>query len=145
MPQISPDTVRAALQEAWDDWCADTATYPDCFIVSRGPRLAADFGQCPNFTASIAMEINRLHDPGWQPIETAPRDKTRIIVSVPSVHSAYPDIIGVAYFDPEDHAGTWWWGGTQLDHYHNDCIEEGNSGPPTHWMPLPAPPVMAAP
>lgn len=58
---ITADTVRVALQDAWNDWTADTGAYPDCFIVTRGPRLTADFSRCGNFASSVAIEINGTH------------------------------------------------------------------------------------
>lgn len=61
-PPLSEDTVRNALQEAWDDWCADTNSYPDCFIVSRGPHLTFDAGRCGNFISSVTMELNAHHE-----------------------------------------------------------------------------------
>lgn len=54
----------------------------------------------------------------WQPIETAPRDGTKVIT-----------------FDPE-------WG-MRMDWFDRlDCVS-GWLGEPTHWQPLPPPPVRA--
>mgnify|MGYP006330046387 CR=1 FL=1 len=63
----------------------------------------------------------------WQPIETAPKDVKDAAIPVllwsPSTHT-YPLF------------GRYW---TQLDQWEEDCgATECN---PTHWMPLPAPPV----
>jgi hypothetical protein len=72
----------------------------------------------------------------WQPIETAPRDGTWVLLyfdgwDTPS--SEGQPTIYVGQWPPEDHwrhDGTWYvdWG--DLTQYH--------IGPPTHWMPLPA-------
>lgn len=56
----------------------------------------------------------------WQPIETAPKDETRVLLGragVPSLHTAFW------------RGGVWHCG--NLSYFNN----------PTHWMPLPAPPV----
>lgn len=72
----------------------------------------------------------------WRPIETAPRDGTRVLVSFGArgVHA-------VAWEEPA-HSGFEIW-----------CVDDGKHGPyalrgyldagptaPTHWMPLPPPP-----
>ena len=77
----------------------------------------------------------------WQPIETAPKDGTRILVSFGTM-----GVWLVSWDTPE------WWGS------HDDgsgiwCTDDNKHGPyalrgynddgpraPTHWMPLPAPP-----
>ena len=60
--------------------------------------------------------------PQWQPIESAPKDGTRVLVWWPYWRS-YP--VSARWFN-----GEW-------DSY---CRLEGDSVGPTHWMPLPAPP-----
>lgn len=76
----------------------------------------------------------------WRDIASAPRDRTDIIVAVPSDARGAP-IIGTAYFDPDaPDGGSWWWCGTSRQDYFDSSIEDGNDGPPTHWQPLPAPP-----
>lgn len=55
----------------------------------------------------------------WRPIETAPKDETRVLLAragIPSMHTAFW------------RGGVWMCGGHQ---YFNN---------PTHWMPLPEPP-----
>lgn len=59
----------------------------------------------------------------WQPIETAPKDGTDIIGSWQCLNKTW-DMNKLCFVD-----GMW------LDHYH-DCQFN-----PTHWMPLPEPPV----
>lgn len=54
----------------------------------------------------------------WQPIETAPRDGTEVLL-----HQSRWVTIGC--FDPDDNS---WW-----------CVEGGEIEP-DHWQPLPAPP-----
>ena len=64
---------------------------------------------------------------GWQPIETAPKDNTRILL-----HDVYERERPWATF-----VGAW---GTWI---HNDgwhSIPGAYAKRPTHWMPLPEPP-----
>lgn len=68
----------------------------------------------------------------WQPIETAPKD-SRVLLYSPTLFCGYA------------HPGTW-----DRDQYAKkprpfwnfDWIDRTNSrsNPPTHWMPIPAPP-----
>lgn len=64
---------------------------------------------------------------GWQPIETAPKDGTRLDLWSENGWR-YPN-------------AAWDWVGDGMgwtDAHHHGSIEEG--GPFTHWMPLPEPP-----
>lgn len=67
----------------------------------------------------------------WQPIVTAPRNWQPVLV-----YDHASDTVGQAYFrDAEDEPG-WLW--ANLAPEDEDCkVPE-----PTHWMPLPDPPVM---
>jgi hypothetical protein len=58
----------------------------------------------------------------WQPIETAPRDGTKILVSRKPEPGFERHIVGIDMFKE----GTWW--------LSRKCMQ------PSHWMPLPAPP-----
>jgi hypothetical protein len=62
-------------------------------------------------------------DLGWQPIETAPKDGSRILCWVPLSDSV--DIL--------------WWHG---DHWEDDVL---NIAEPTHWMGLPPRPCAVQP
>ncbi len=76
----------------------------------------------------------------WQLIETAPKDKSAVIVAVPT-KDRDGFIVGEAYFDPETNSdGDWWWAGTDWSDYHGGPMSEINHHLPTHWMPLPPPP-----
>jgi hypothetical protein len=59
----------------------------------------------------------------WQPIETAPKDGTKIIVYRPNAE--YQPIVGVDYWSKE--LGNVW-------------ANSNEHRQPTHWMPLPEPP-----
>lgn len=71
----------------------------------------------------------------WQPIETAPRDETRILVINGETggyggyagESSRAYHIGTAYF----YEGEW---------LATDCCDGVSTYMPTHWMPLPEPP-----
>ncbi|WP_077961686.1 hypothetical protein [Ensifer adhaerens] len=79
---------------------------------------------------------------GWQPIDTAPRDTTSIIIAVPT-KDYDGHIVGEAYFDPEHYEdGDWWWANTDHGDYHGGPISEINFHGPSHWQPLPAPPAI---
>lgn len=66
----------------------------------------------------------------WQPIETAPKDGSKLLGWEP------PDSI---YTSPVLYAVCWWSGnGWVRDGDDFDLVVE-----PTHWMPLPEPPVHA--
>jgi len=77
----------------------------------------------------------------WQPIETAPKDGTRIMIwwlplrydgslLRPERGLAAGHIMDGVHYDAD--LQTWMLGGTYADHRNN--IK------PTHWMPLPQPP-----
>lgn len=70
----------------------------------------------------------------WQPIESAPRDGSYMLIATESHDGG----MTVARFDPEWGDDGWW----MLDDGKN--FEIPLRGPePTHWMPRPAPPARA--
>lgn len=75
----------------------------------------------------------------WQPIETAPRDGTTVVV-----HFKGHGAMTVAWEDPwgdGPEAATW----CVTDHKHGPYPVRGyRTGDDTHWRPLPAPPAIAA-
>jgi hypothetical protein len=73
----------------------------------------------------------------WKKIETAPKDKTSVLVAVARDSGEW--IVGEAYFDPEAYDGSWWWANEADGDYYDDPISE-RGNPPSFWMPLPAPP-----
>lgn len=61
----------------------------------------------------------------WQPIDTAPKDGTEVIVLI------RPKVIRLGwFFAPSSRTANW-------------CDENGRKIKPTHWMPLPLPPVQS--
>ena len=78
-------------------------------------RAVADY-HAPHADGSVPA----LQNPGWKPIDTAPKDKSWILVW---------------YGEVEEHGLASW-----ADTFWIDW--DGDSyGPPTHWQPLPSPPV----
>lgn len=66
----------------------------------------------------------------WKPIENAPvEDCFSCIVFAEG-------FVGEASFHNIDGEREWWWANTHGE-YHADVI----SPPPSHWMPLPKPPI----
>ncbi len=64
-------------------------------------------------------------DDDWQPIETAPKDGTRILVYRPGKHN-HP-AVGVDFWQVGHAPYDVWW-------------HSPSNGQPTHWMSLPPPP-----
>ena len=71
-----------------------------------------------------------MRDDGWQPIETAPKDGTDILIGGDHGYSG-----GVLQAE---------WGITRLGHPAGWVDMEGDTYNPTHWMPLPAAPTEGA-
>jgi hypothetical protein len=66
----------------------------------------------------------------WQPISTAPKDGTYVLVAGDSGYITTPLRVEVCRYDAEYRPRSPW-----VNHA-NDCFEEGGE-PPTLWMPLP--------
>jgi hypothetical protein len=77
----------------------------------------------------------------WQPIETAPKDGTRVIVYPILVPSLFRRTgrSDASYMRPLEPAIAYWYGpesnGYWVGVHHRDAKTN-----PTHWMPLPEPP-----
>jgi len=52
-PTPNTEQVARALQLAWNEYVGDTHCFPDCFKVTRAPKLWADFS-VGNFAAAVA-------------------------------------------------------------------------------------------
>lgn len=80
----------------------------------------------------------------WQDISTAPKDGTPILVfgGHPDMNSDYR----VGYGEPEVYAlpspiAVAWWEGEDWRHTSYDSGYYGRWEDPTHWQPLPTPPI----
>lgn len=71
--------------------------------------------------------------PQWQPIDSAPKDESEIILCDESVGESYS-----GYFEITPN----YWGeiGFQISTYRYAGYRENRIRHPTHWMPLPEPP-----
>jgi hypothetical protein len=73
-------------------------------------------------------------DGGWRPIETAPKDGTRVLVCHCGVSN-----VDIAYWDaPEWGDEPCWIARDCDDAYYTNYLTGGDT--PTYWMPLPKPP-----
>jgi hypothetical protein len=76
----------------------------------------------------------------WQPIDSAPKDGTRILLFRPTAFCALHIVIGSWNADSRhDHPKAYW----SHDAEHELGTKEARKFQPTHWMPLPAYPDVA--
>ena len=76
----------------------------------------------------------------WQPIETAPKDGTPVLIWKPDERMV-GEYMMAAYWSDEHCGGSGWVpvGGIHIQGYHSPTVG-GPQGFPTHWMPLPKAP-----
>lgn len=82
----------------------------------------------------IAAALRSAQGPQWQPIETAPRDGTRIMVA--NAHGAWMAEWRQVYVSGYQPENPWFSAMLNKDH----IAREHRHVRPTHWMPLPAAP-----
>lgn len=96
-------------------------------------RLFVDPNELRNLISDLRAAIETG---GWLPIETAPKDGTRIILRCPNIGAVegWWDCVDGGGF--EEGPPIFWWT------TENDLIifGDGSYDDPTHWMPLPPPP-----
>lgn len=82
--------------------------------------------------AALRSAITAAQPEGWQPIETAPRDGTSILILYNgcAIEACWEC---VEYGDWESWSESVYWWSSELN-----CLDDGDE--PTHWMPLPAAP-----
>lgn len=69
----------------------------------------------------------------WQPIETAPKDGTYVLLAGPSGYTTTPIRVEIGHWDAEFSPHQPW------VTYSNDSFTDSGDAP-THWMPLPQEP-----
>ncbi|CAB4199921.1 Domain of unknown function DUF551 [uncultured Caudovirales phage] len=80
---------------------------------------------------TAAAEIERLRAlTKWQPIETAPRDGTRVLIGWAGCYPSRNHVRIARFAVPVGYKNRGW----------TDDDNEGRCITPTHWMPLPKPP-----
>ena len=141
--EMSPeftDTARAAL--LWVLWHhqggSSEVGQPIRFALGMGAHepLAEHLVKQAKYWATLT---NRAHPPqaragagdAWLPIETAPRDATPVWAYLPE----FDEQCVLRYHRMDD-----WAGWLYLDSVLNDCLNCELE--PSHWQPLPAPPVL---
>lgn len=105
---------------------AESQWIKDCENACRCCGGSGHKDDASTYIEELEAKLARLREAqGWRPIETAPRDGTRIMAYEPSADSKNHEI---------------WW--------EDDCggpfqgwTDDWDTEPePTHWMPLPEPP-----
>jgi hypothetical protein len=80
--------------------------------------------------------MSEIKWPEWQPISTAPKDGSSIILAVPSHDRPGEYVVGEAKWH-ESYVDDWWWAGNHPDDPHGGPLSEIMFHRPTHWLPLP--------
>jgi hypothetical protein len=99
-------------------------------MMKRVGELKADLRNCytairvkDEENARLKAEVERLRKAGeWQPIETAPKDMTRVLGYV------------------EEYIVVMWWFTYSNGRSCWETVDGESEVDPTHWMPLPKPP-----
>ena len=129
------DAVREGLTRLSETWRA-----PDQRSPSGYYGMGYDEGQiaCADELDAFLLSVSPQPE-GWQPIETAPKDGTSVLIVMERGGRRF---VGEAhYLDRDDSDCGWWWAGEYPGSYHASMIGD----PVTHWMPLPAAPVLPTP
>ena len=108
--------------------------YGHCAAFDRPLVMDLGHGAYDRCPTCIAAEQAAASVPSWQPIETAPRDGTRIVAWVDGQNWRRCEVI------------LWWRPSSSADaRWHRDAERTlAVSGTPTHWMPLPEAPGVPA-
>jgi hypothetical protein len=128
MSDPRPD--RAALIARVQAAIATEANANDGSYESENIRLRLSVAEARALLAALtraASPPGPSSGEGWQPIETAPKDGTAVLL-FDRTNKDSPD-----------------GGGIDFGFYYNDAVRwlwacDGCEAKPTHWMPLPAPP-----
>lgn len=137
----SPQHIAQEIEHEFDRLNAEIASLtarlneklyecPECaFTFLAGHTDEGGGYSCPNCAeAKLAQQLAALE---WQPIESAPKDETRILGFFPGAPEWY-DFSVICWSDSDSD----WWGCSPAA--AGVC---GDRHQPTHWRPLPEPPV----
>jgi len=122
-PTLGVLTREEIAKIIWETWIRnhdDHSQWSDAFLYA--PEDAAGIEKCADAILRL-LSVPSVLPEGWRPIESAPKDGTRVIAVQDGLE---PEI---QYW----HVRVGWV--NDGDHYRD----------PTHWKPLPPPPVSAAP
>jgi len=86
----------------------------------------------PHWLEHVVFPSSRQKSP-WEPIETAPKDGSRIMVWIPDTLSQYGNVVTAAHA-----AFACWYPKESFWVAEDPLIASVQT--PTHWMPLPPPP-----
>ena len=128
-------TEGSAEPVAWEVRNAEIS-YHAVFATEREARGVADQHDEEGYSQAVVRALFYATAPsGWQPIETAPKDGTYILVSNPAAGGSW-----VAQFKQFAASGFRFdepWHSVMLNHWH---LPDRHGGTPTVWQPLPLPP-----
>lgn len=106
-------------------------------LIPESTRIKIAYDEITRLRTELVAGREREARMQWQPIETAPKDGSYLLVS--NGHGVW-----VARFKSVYQSG--WkppspWQSMMLNHAHIPSAKR--NGSPTHWMPLPTPPIAA--
>jgi hypothetical protein len=97
-------------------------------------ECGTDVGETSDLIDDLIRERDELRDAArWQPIETAPKDGTSVLISSTNWRTTWRGYYRAQGFAPEQEIDNWGEGWTRENYSDIGLI-------PTHWMPLPEPP-----
>lgn len=101
-------------------------------IKSCGMEYRPDDGPRPYWRNTRALDAEYLlrKHTEWQPIETAPKNGSWVLLRAPSGYTGRPYMVAVAHYEKDREPHTPW----QMS--ETGTFEEYGCTP-THWMPLP--------
>lgn len=94
MTDPTRDEIVMALQDAWNDFCDDAKAFPDCFTITRGPKLWADF-QKGNFAQMVADALTPFLTARESAIRAEERERAAVTATMFTLkpdRSIHPDI-----------------------------------------------------
>ena len=113
--------------------------YPDCWDTAAYPTLRDAIHECLAWSGCSVCKPAQLAQPGWLPIESAPKDGTVVLLfgewagEIHGPNKTASIDVGFWQGGEGDYPGNDWWATTTGDAYA--CWVRA-----THWMPLPAAP-----